>query len=832
MPRAPGAITWLNAGLGAAAVLAWSAGAPPAASPALAGVLVLVVAALVVDWWPLTMEHRGETLHMTLSGIVVVLGVVFVSPLATLVARLVGSAFSLVFRWRMPRQKLVFNLVVQSMEVWIVASVLAVVGVSATTLDPRTWLAVPLALATSDLVSFAAVLLAMRLVAGRLRLDVVGQMAVGVLYSTALSATFAVVGVILLEVDPAAALGLAAIFALLVQTNRARHGLAERYRNLTSLYSFMDAVTSTETPEVVRSLLREGQRVTGAERSTLLLSDGGAGAAFSLEGDAEATVVEGRTDPAAIAALAAAVHDGRLVDAGATRPVPALTGTPGEQAMIVSFGQGSVTGVLVLEGRRGNMPAFDPTDLQLARGLARHAGTTLVTSRLVEQLQDSTKTMQRLALYDRDTGLPNRTGLLRRELDTTGAAVALVEVVDLHTVEGTFGHRSASQVVTALAKRLQDLPDVGITAVARTTENRFAVVLGDAEDPVDTHRRIKLLRRALQAPIRETGVNIEVMVVIGVATAEATSGSMDHMLRAAAGALNHARILPAGDTVWFDPSLDARATARIRLASDLRDAIDGGELGVAYQPKVDLRSGRVVGVEALCRWTTRDGRAVDPTEFIHIAEQTGLIRPLTELVADIAIAQAGRWHRDGLELTLALNMSPDVLQDPATVAHLLRRCEQAGLPPESLTVEITESLMMSDLHRGSGILATLDDAGVRISVDDFGTGYSSLAQLKDLPVDELKIDKSFVMGLESSPADQAITEAIVAMARRLDLDVVAEGVETPAAMALLREAGCDVAQGYLLGRPMSARDVALRAGGTAAGTDRVVPFRRQQPGGA
>jgi EAL domain-containing protein (putative c-di-GMP-specific phosphodiesterase class I)/GGDEF domain-containing protein len=803
-------IAVLCTALGASGLLLWTVVPPTGQRAAPAAVLVLALMYVAVEWGSLTLEHRGDTVHTTLSGLITALGVLFVGPLPTLAVRVIGGLLALQVRWRLPLEKQLFNSLSHVLEVWVVASVITAVAPALDGTAPRTGLAILLGLVAAELLSFAAVIAAVRISAGPLKPDVVLRMGVGTVYTAAISATFAVVAAPLIAVDPWAAVPLVAIFLLLVRTNRARHGLSERYRNLTSLYAFMDAVTSTDVDEIVPRLLAEAARATGAERVTLLLSTGRISAAFTDDGDA---VASRPVEPAAVTTLAASVAGGRLLAVGEERPVPELTGPPADQALLVAFSHDTVQGAMLLEGRRGTLPDFDTTDLQLARGMARHAGTAVMTSRLVEQLQASTATMQRLALFDRDTGLPNRTGLLRMDLPVRDRTVALFEIRDLDTLEGTFGHRSARQIVQSLGNRLQQQRDLGVAVVARTAEDRFAVVVDDDGDAAVAHHRLKRLRAVLEEPIRDAGITVEVRVRVGAASEDGSGLTLEQLLRAASSALGDVRQAGGSghETAWFDPSIDARASARMRLASDLREAIAAGDLSLAYQPKVELATGRVLGVEALCRWQRPDGSAVDPGEFITIAEHTGLIRPLTRWVVGEAVAQAARWRGDGLPLTVAINMSPDVLRDPTVVAELRERCEALEVPPDSVTVEVTESLMMTDDAGRSAVLRALDEAGVRISVDDFGTGYSSLAQLKDLPVDEVKIDRSFVIGIESSPADQAITAAIVAMAGQLGLDVVAEGVETPAAAVLLRDAGCRIAQGHLLGRPMSARDIAVAA---------------------
>jgi GAF domain-containing protein len=471
----------LTAVLAAASAGLWTLLAPAPRPASAVGVVLLVAAAIAVDWWPLTLEHRGQTLHQTLSGIVVVFGLLFVSPVATLAARVCGTLVGYRFRWRAAPIKIAYNGVLATLEVWVAAAVLAAVAGGAGPLRPQAWLGIATALLAAELISFLLVLGVIRLTAGALRLDVVGDMVVALLYTSAISAAVAIPGAVVLAVEPAAAVALAAVVGLVARTNRARHALSERYRNLTSLYAFIDA-TTTAAGDVIPTLLAEAVRATGADRVTLLLAGGDAAAAYHLGAEGEPV----RTTPAdrdGVAALALSAPAGRLLARGEPRPLPALTGPPADQALLVSLSQGSLRGALLLEGRRGTLPDFDETDLQLARGMARHAAQALVTSRLVDELQASTETMERLALFDRDTGLPSRAGLLRSGVDVRGTVLALVEIGELDTVEGTFGHRAAGTVIKALADRLADADALGIRAAARSCSTRWCAVAPSASTP-------------------------------------------------------------------------------------------------------------------------------------------------------------------------------------------------------------------------------------------------------------------------------------------------------------------------------------------------------------
>jgi EAL domain-containing protein (putative c-di-GMP-specific phosphodiesterase class I) len=269
--------------------------------------------------------------------------------------------------------------------------------------------------------------------------------------------------------------------------------------------------------------------------------------------------------------------------------------------------------------------------------------------------------------------------------------------------------------------------------------------------------------------------------------------------------------------VMFEPELDRHSPRRLSLAGSLRSAIADGEIVLFFQPKADLHTGHIVGVEALARWRHPELGLIGPTEFVPIAEQTGLIGPLTSHVLDEALRQQREWSDEGLELSVAVNLSARSFLDTQLAVEIPRLLELRGVPAEMLELEITESMLMLDPARAKATLERLSRIGLSLSVDDFGTGYSSLANLKRLPVDGIKIDKSFVMDMAHDPSDAAIVRSTIELAHNLGLRVVAEGVESEGAWRQLEALGCDYAQGYYLSRPLPAEAATrlIRDRGTA-----------------
>jgi EAL domain-containing protein (putative c-di-GMP-specific phosphodiesterase class I) len=311
---------------------------------------------------------------------------------------------------------------------------------------------------------------------------------------------------------------------------------------------------------------------------------------------------------------------------------------------------------------------------------------------------------------------------------------------------------------------------------------------------------------ALREPFFIDGFPLEVATSIGIAGYPDHGDHVDTLLRHADVAMYIAKEAHAG-TVVYDPQEDTNDSARLTLAGELRRAIDGEELVLHFQPKAELRSGCIVGVEALVRWQHAERGFIPPGEFIPIAERTGLIKPLSRHVLATAIRQCSEWHAAGLDIHVAVNLTiPDLLDLalPDLIGGLLA---ETGVHAEWLELEITESTILSDPFRVRQVLSRFNEMGVRLAIDDFGTGYSSLAYLRRLPVQTIKIDRSFVTDMCENENDATIVRSTIELARNLGLEVVAEGVESQEAWDALRAQGCTLAQGYLFGRPLPAEEV-------------------------
>jgi len=418
------------------------------------------------------------------------------------------------------------------------------------------------------------------------------------------------------------------------------------------------------------------------------------------------------------------------------------------------------------------------------------------------------------ALHDALTGLPNRL-LFRDRVDQaiiagqrTGeiAAVMLMDLDHFKEINDTLGHHHGDRLLEEVAQRLR-LALRESDTVARLGGDEFGVLLPRVDGPEAATEVANDLLGRLREPFVVDDLTLEVDASIGVACFPDHGTHTETLIQRADIAMYTAKS-SSGGSMLFEAAQDRHSPRRLALAGELRSAIHDGQIVLYFQPKADLQTGRVVGVEALARWDHPRFGVVNPAEFVPIAEQTGLIGPLTSCVLDKALAQLRVWSESRDDLTVAVNLSARSFLDTQLAVEIPALLERHGVAPARLELELTESMLMQDPQRAEVTLERLKNIGVTLAVDDFGTGYSSLANLRRLPVDVIKIDKSFVIDMATSPSDAAIVSATVGLAHSLGLRVVAEGVESDEVWRRLAELGCDIAQGFHVSRPLPADDLA------------------------
>jgi diguanylate cyclase (GGDEF)-like protein len=430
-----------------------------------------------------------------------------------------------------------------------------------------------------------------------------------------------------------------------------------------------------------------------------------------------------------------------------------------------------------------------------------------VTVRLRRQMEE----IEHRALYDQLTGLPNRSlfrdrveqAILAARRERGSAGVMFLDLDHFKEINDTLGHEAGDILLQVLADRLGGEMRESET-LARLGGDEFAILCKGSVS--DASLLAERLHRSLQEPVLIRDFPLEVAMSVGIAAFPEHGEDVDSILRHADVAMYLAKEARAGTAV-YDSEQDMNDAARLALAGELRRAIENEELVLHFQPKAELESGCIVGVEALVRWQHPERGFIPPNEFVPIAERTGLIKQLSRYVVAAALRQCSVWRAAGLDVHVAVNLTiPDLLdlELPDLIGGLLA---ETGVRPDQLELEITESTILADPFRVRQVLTRLNEMGLRLAIDDFGTGYSSLAYLRRLPVQTIKIDRSFVMDMCENDSDATIVRSTIDLGRNLGLEVVAEGVETQEAWDALRAQGCTLAQGYLISRPLPAGDL-------------------------
>ena len=435
---------------------------------------------------------------------------------------------------------------------------------------------------------------------------------------------------------------------------------------------------------------------------------------------------------------------------------------------------------------------------------------TTITHGLRRRLEAERRRALHDSVHDALTGLPNRTLLAdrlaqvlrtgRRTGTTTG--LLLIDLDRFKEVNDTFGHNYGDQLLIQIGARLAAVVRASDT-IARLGGDEFAVLLPDIGDGEAVTAIARALLNALEQPFPVAGVILDVEASIGVVLSGEHGDDVESLLQHADIAMYVAKAQQLG-VFTYDREVDGHTPEKLALLGELRRALDNHELVLHYQPKVEIASGQVVGVEALVRWQHPERGLIPPDDFIPIAEHTGLIGPLTSYVLDTAVAQARIWIDAGRPLRVAVNLSARSLLDERLPRRLARLLAAHRVPADLLELEITESALMTEPARAQRLLEALSAMGVSVSIDDFGAGYTSLGQLQALPVSELKIDKSFVMTMTEHPGNGLIVHSVIELGHKLGLTIVAEGVENAEALAILDGYKCDIVQGYHLCRPLTA----------------------------
>jgi diguanylate cyclase (GGDEF)-like protein/PAS domain S-box-containing protein len=429
----------------------------------------------------------------------------------------------------------------------------------------------------------------------------------------------------------------------------------------------------------------------------------------------------------------------------------------------------------------------------------------------ISRMRSAERQPEYLSRYDHLTGLPNRQlfcdrlSQVMKKAAQQGNCVAVlfIDIDDFKSINESFGHAVGDQLLRETALRIErNLPST--ETLARLGGDEFSIILDSIPDASSSYAVARALQQAFQTPFRLNNSDVLVTCTIGIALYPDDAIDAQTLLAKADTTAHHVKHQGRNGIHFFDHGVNIQAQQRLQLNDGLRRALSNGELFVEYQPRFDIHGHRVLGAEALLRWRHPEQGLISPVTFITLAEESGMILELGPWVLNRACLEAAEWNRQSpYPIPVSVNLSPRQLRDPELIPDICEALRQSGLAPELLELEITETVVIEDINRILGTLNELRDMGISLSIDDFGTGYSSLMYLKKLPVNTVKIDRSFVMDVPGNTDDECLIDAIITMAHSLRFKVVAEGVETQAQQAFLKARGCDELQGFLLARPDS-----------------------------
>jgi diguanylate cyclase (GGDEF)-like protein len=789
--------------------------------------LALIAGFALAECLVVHLEFRREVHSISMSELPLVLGLLLFPPGQLLAARLVGAALALVIHRRQLSVKLAFNLSNFALETTLAAVIyVAVLGRHAA-FSASGLAAAFSSILVASLLCGVAVIAAVSIHERRVQRDmfapVLGALAIAALADTTLALAAAAVVVH----EPVVAWLLPGLLGFAYAGFRAHAALRQRYAGLELLYGFTRSVGSShQTDEALAIVLRQAADLLRAEQAEIMLlgDEGGVGTITWLAEDGTLASRRADLDESTSLELVAVRRQGPVLAPRATKDedlLHRLGASERKDALVIPLRrEADVVGTFLVADRLGHVSTFDAEDLKLFETVVAHTSAALENGHLIDRLRREAASKEHQSLHDSLTGLANRT-LFHKDVTATlagrppCAAVMLMDLDRFKEINDTLGHHTGDRLLIGISTRLCEILD-GHGKVARLGGDEFAIFLHAVGDVADAETIARLILAALERPFVLGDLTIEIGASIGVAMYPTHAEASSTLLQRADVAMYEAKADHLGYAVYA-AERDQSNPRRLSLAAELRAAIENGELSVSYQPKADLASGQIVGVEALVRWVHPRYGSLPPDEFIPLAEHTGLIRPLTEFVLDQSLRQCRAWADLDIDLAVAVNLSARSLIDTDLAGNISALLERTGVPARRLTLEITESMMMADPVRALETMDRLAGMGISLSIDDFGTGYSSLSYLKRLPVHEVKIDKSFVLSMTVEEDDATIVRSIVDLARNLRLRVVAEGVEDAPSLTALAALGCDVVQGYYLSRPVSPEmlTAALLADGTA-----------------
>ncbi len=760
----------------------------------------LLVGFFIAASAPMFLEVEANAFSLSLSEIPLVLGLLSLSRGPLLGAVVGGWLISQVFNRRRSLIRFVFNAPLTLFEVAVAVAVFDALSSNVRVEDWRTWLALLAALSTAITLSTSAVNLVIVFSGDTMTPRQAARHVVLGVVNSVMATALTVLSVMVLRETKAAVLPLLMLAAIVILPMRRQAKLQRRYDSLLLLHEFTAGLTtSSDLSATLKSVLEETASVLRAAEATIVLPRHDDHVRHSLRPEADPVPEPGDAVWEAVITRGTPI----CLERGSTAYNGYLQEHHIKDLMAVPLLHGNeVIGALVVSERVSDVSTFDEDDLSIFATMANQTTVTLENLRLIDQLRSESADREHQALHDVLTGLPNRLYLYRtldEGLTRTGGsfAVAMLDLNRFKEVNDTLGHHAGDQVLVETAKRLRrGLPSSAF--LARLGGDEFAIVLPAVASVRETMEKLQAMEVVFTEPFQLDAMSVRIGASVGFAFAPDHGTDRESLLKRADIAMYAAKMVRGSAIRGFDPSQEHSSTRALELVGELRAAIDADSLTAVFQPKADLSSGRIIGAEALARWTHPRLGEIGPNEFIPLAEQAGLIDAITDVILKQSLAACSEWRRVGLDIGVAVNLDAQTLLAPRFADRVFSAIATAGLPPDVLTLEITERELVHELDEATVVIECLRRQGVRFSIDDFGTGYSSLSYLKRLPVDELKIDRSFVVNVASSSQDAAIVKAIADLATGLGLRTVVEGIEDARTWEVVTSLGCHAGQGYFL----------------------------------
>jgi diguanylate cyclase (GGDEF)-like protein len=773
--------------------------------------IIIFVMCAAASWFPVQFHYRGNTYLFVLEEVPMLLGLVFLSPTLLVLAGVCAEIFVRVGPRRQPAFKAFFNVASCAMSIALAALVYREVLGSSRPVSLWGWLAAGAGLCTSMLSTTIMARVAMKVIGQTSERMTAVQFTTEAMFMAAnMCLSFVVLDLAWFSLWAIIPLVLVAVLIIGAYNGYAR--LTLRFASLQRLYDFSRAIgtASLEPPSMSEDVLKQVCTVMRARRAELVLGEPNGMARRISINDGKMSAFEPISlEDQSVVADAVSTGNASLhnIDGQAGKPVPDPISGSYRHAVVAPIMNGrSAIGAIAAFDRYEELDNFDDDDLRLFETLVAHASASLERSRLVEELRFEVDSKSHQATHDALTGLPNRVLFQARAAqalrESRGVAVVLLDIDRFKDVNDTLGHAIGDHLLCEVSERLVHAVS-GRATVARLGGDEFALVIADVTEPGQAVAIVNDLHREMSRPMRMDGLALAVTASAGIALAPQHGDDIAQLLQRADIAMYHAKE-QRSKIELYSVEQDQSMRRWLMIGGLLTHALETrSELSVMYQPIADVKSRSFVRVEALARWNHPVHGYIPPDEFIGMAEQMGVISQISDFVLSESCAKAAEWRRHGLNLGLAVNLSGREFADPGLVDRIAGHLQENGLPADALTLEVTETEVMADLGQVSLMLDELAARGISLAIDDYGTGYSSLAYIHRLPVQELKIDRSFVTSLPSESSNAIIVNSSIAMAHSLGLKVVAEGAEDEITCSMLAEANCDFIQGYYLSKPIT-----------------------------